>query len=121
MKFFKKCCSKNISNSVSVLQIKAKDIAQELNFNDFQVSNDWLEAFCLRNNINFHILSGESASADSNAANDWKSKLSNISKEYPVESLFNVDEKCFFFFFFKKKSQLPTKSFVFENEKCFAD
>ena len=111
--FFKLCRSKNIPVSGPMLQAKAKDITNELGISEFNASNGWLESFRSRNNINFRSLCGESASADCNAAEDCKAKLTEFVKDYPPENQFNADETGLFF------RQLPTKSLVSKNEKCF--
>lgn len=49
---------------------------------EFNACNRWLESFRSSNNINFHTLWNESASADANdAAEDWKAKLTEILKD----------------------------------------
>lgn len=50
-----------------------------------------LEGFCLRNNIKICVLCSESASADSNMAEYWKTGLREILKGYSSENQSNVD------------------------------
>lgn len=79
-----------------MLRIKAKKITNELWINDFQFCNGCLAVFPIRNNLKFCVLCSESASADSNVTEDWKTKLSEIFKEYSAENPFNADETGFF-------------------------
>jgi hypothetical protein len=92
------------------IQSKAKEIAQRLQIENFQASNGWLESFKARHNINFRSLSGESAGADLEAAEDWKSKLNQVASEYPPENQFNADETGLFY------RQMPRKSLVQKGE-----
>jgi hypothetical protein len=70
----------------SMLLSKAKEITQRLHIENFQASNGWLESFRARHEINFRSLSGESAGADLEAAEDWKSKLNQVVSECPLEN-----------------------------------
>jgi hypothetical protein len=102
----------DIPVTAPMLQSKAKEIAQRLNTENFQASNGWLESFRARHNINFRSLSGESAGVDSEAAENWKSKLNLVVSEYPPENQFNADETGLFY------RQMPRKSLFHEGGKC---
>lgn len=61
-----------------MLQEKSKQIAEMHGF-DFKGSNGWLEKFRKRNN--FKSVSGEAASVDEEAVDNWKAKIpENYSK-----------------------------------------
>jgi hypothetical protein len=53
-----------------MLRTKAKEIAQRLEVENFQALNGWLESFRTSHNINFKLLSGESAAVDMEAVED---------------------------------------------------
>jgi hypothetical protein len=82
----------NIPVTGPTLQAKAREITQRLHAEHFQVSNGWLELLRTRHNINFRFLSGESAAVDIAVVEDWKSKLHQVIKEYPLSDQFNADE-----------------------------
>jgi hypothetical protein len=59
LQFFLKGRAMNIPIAGSILQTKAKEIAQRLHIENFQASNVWLESCRTRHNINFQFISGE--------------------------------------------------------------
>ena len=63
-----------------MLQEKARDFANlPLQILDnFQTNNRWLEKFKVRHEIQQHVLCGESADVDIEAANAWKSRITQI-------------------------------------------
>ncbi|XP_021928999.1 tigger transposable element-derived protein 6-like [Zootermopsis nevadensis] len=94
------------------MEEKAREIATRLHTEDFSASNGWLDRFRKRNNISLHVLSGESASADLQAAEDWKRKLPSLLLGYAEEDIFNADESGLFY------RQHPTRSLIERRETC---
>jgi hypothetical protein len=91
LQYFLKCRGMNIPVTGPMFQAKARETAQRLHVEIFQVSNGWLEPFRTGHNINFRFLSGESAAVDMAAVEDWKSKLHQVINEYPRSNQFNAD------------------------------
>ncbi|XP_021934281.1 tigger transposable element-derived protein 6-like [Zootermopsis nevadensis] len=112
LEFFRCCRAKNIPISGTLLQEKAREIATRLHTEDFSASNGWLDRFRKRNNISLHVLSGESASADLQAAEDWKRKLPSLLLGYAEEDISNADETGLFY------RQLPTRSLIEMRDTC---
>jgi len=112
LEFFIKCRAQNIPVTSPMLQAKAEEIASSFQIEKFSASNDWLEAFRHRNNINFRALCGEFANFDKEATDDWKRHLAALVEGYAIEDQFNADETTVFYW------QLPRKSMVFKGESC---
>ena len=62
--WFRKVRALNIPISGPILQDVAKQLAQELNVDNFSASNSWLDCLKKRNAIVFQVLSGEAASSE---------------------------------------------------------
>ena len=89
-----------------LIQEAAKNFALKLGKTSFTASNGWLECFKQRHQIVSRILSGESLSADANAAVNFISQLKAICEGYEPENIFNADETALFF------RALPNRSLV---------
>ena len=103
LEFFIKCRAQNIPVTGPMSQAKAAEIASSVQTEIFSASNGWLEAFRLRNNINFRALCGESTNVDKEASDDWKRRLAAVVEGYAIEDQFNADETAVFY------RQLPRK------------
>lgn len=66
IKWFKNVRSNNIFVSGNILKEKALEIANELNVENFNASNGWIERFKERHGLSFKKICGESAIVDKN-------------------------------------------------------
>ena len=106
--------SMNIPISGTLLAEKAKVFASALGFNDFRASNGFIDRFKKRHGIKSHLISGEAAAADINAANAWIDKtLPGLLQRYAPEDIYNADESGLFY------EGLPNKTLAYKGEKCF--
>ena len=83
--------------SGSLIQEHALLIAKEQGLHDFKASNGWLASFRKHRNIQFKILSGESAGVNPETVSTWKQNLGNAIDEYFADDIFNVDETGLFY------------------------
>lgn len=90
--------AQNVPISGAILQQKAIDFACILGHDDFKASNSWLQGFKSRHGVVGKVVSGESASADSDAAASWVAKkLPGIFSHYEAADIYNADETALFF------------------------
>lgn len=121
--WFKKLRSIDIPLSGPMVQQTALTIAEDLRKEmirngkqeqsenwKFSASNGWLESFRKAHQLSFKKLCGESASADTAAAEDFHKKIPEICKDYPPKDRFNVDETALLF------RALPDKSLVEKHQ-----
>ena len=112
-RWFKQARAMSANVSGNILMEKAKDIAREMNLEDFTPSTGWLDRFKKRRGIAFRAVCGESASVDSSQTDEWLSKaLPELLKEYGPDDVFNADETGLFF------RCLPDKTLAIKGEKC---
>ncbi len=104
--------AKNIPVSGPLLLNKAKQIADALGHPEFAASNGWLHSFKKRHDISWRKLSGEAASTDLDAVNNWLSTVPFICSGYKKEDIFNADETGVFF------QALPNRSLVGRLEEA---
>lgn len=98
--------------SGTLLQAKAKEIAESLNVNEFKASNGWLSSFKRRHDLTFGAISGEAGDVNSDVVADWMRKLPEIIRGYELKDIANCDETALFF------RALPQKTLHFKGEKC---
>ena len=121
--WFKKLRSIDIPLSGPMVQQTALTIAEDLRKEmirngkqeqsenwKFSASNGWLKSFRKAHQLSFKKLCGESASADTAAAEDFHKKIPEICKDYPPKDRFNVDETALLF------RALPDKSLVEKHQ-----
>ena len=80
-----------------ILQEKALQFAKHLGSTEFRGSNGWLEAFRKRNNIAFHVKSGEKADADIAVVEDWEKNFATLVEGHNPCDIFTMDETGLFF------------------------
>lgn len=78
-----------------------------------QCSNMWLRKFCLRNNLKFGNLSGESNDVDTNTVDQYRVNIQPLMRLYCDDQIFNVDETSLFY------KLLPSKSYFFSKTEHF--
>lgn len=113
VRWLKHARAQNVPISSVTLKEKAKEIAEELNIEDFGASNGWLERFKVRHCLSFKTICGEAAAVDVDAVDDWKnSVLKEILSRFDASNVFNLDETGLFY------RLLPDKTLSFKGEKC---
>ncbi|GBN22456.1 hypothetical protein AVEN_212686-1, partial [Araneus ventricosus] len=85
LEWFKTVRAKKIPVSGSMIQHKAKELADALLIENFPASNGWLDRFRIRNNITFQSLCGEAADVDPSLCEDWQERLPLLLAGYDDE------------------------------------
>ena len=79
--------SQNVPLSEAVIFVK------ELNTENFQVSDGWLQRWKERNNISFKTIFGESKSVTPELVNAWsETSLPTLFSNYDLKDIYKVDE-----------------------------
>uniref|UniRef100_A0A1E1XKZ6 Putative tick transposon n=1 Tax=Amblyomma sculptum TaxID=1581419 RepID=A0A1E1XKZ6_AMBSC len=105
--------ARNVPISGAILQQKAKDFACILGHDDFKASNGWLQGFKSRHGVVGRVISGESASADSDAAASWVAdKLPGILSRFEAAEVYNADETALFY------QMLPGRTLALKGDDC---
>ncbi|GBN08461.1 Tigger transposable element-derived protein 6 [Araneus ventricosus] len=112
LEWFKTVRAKKILVSGSMIQHKAKELADALGIENFSARNGWLDRFRIRNNITFRSLSDEAAYLDPGSCEDWQKRLQLLLAGYDDEDIFNMDETALFF------RALPNKSMIQKYEEA---
>lgn len=108
---------KRVPLSSRIIQEKAKRLFESLNTNEetvsFQASKGWFENFKKRFSLHNVKITGESASADHEAANRYPTELKQLieSKGYHPDQVFNADETGLFW------KRMPARTFVSQTER----
>ncbi|GBO40376.1 Tigger transposable element-derived protein 4 [Araneus ventricosus] len=112
LEWFKTVRAKKIPVSGSMIQHKAKELADALGIENFSASNGWLDRSRIRNNITFRSLSDEAAYLDPGLYEDWQKRLPLLLAGHDNEDIFNMDETALFF------RALPNKSVIQKSEEA---
>ena len=112
-KWFLSARNSNIPISGQILKEKATQYARELEIENFQASNGWIERWKARYGISFKTVSGEMASCTPEMTASWsETLLPTILSQYKLEDIYNADEFGLFY------QALPSKSLHLKSEKC---
>lgn len=112
VQWLKQCRDKNLPISGPTLQEKATEFAKQLGKPNFRASNGWLQNFKKRNDVVFKKVTGESASVNDEVCTQWCEKLSELTKDYNPEDIFNADETGLYY------QCLPDKTLTFKGDAC---
>ena len=117
LKFIQSANATKVPINGPVIQVFAKETANEMNLNGFKASNGWLEKFLKRNSIKFSTISGESADVSQEVVDEWTSGLSALTEGFDPKDVFNFDESALFYKIMPKKSYLTKNSDQFGGKK----
>lgn len=109
----------NCPLSMAVIKTKAKSLYEDLSINNenvlipFAASDGWFFRFKNRNALHTIKMTGEAASADTVAAEEFIIKLKNIidGEGYLPEQVFNIDETGLYW------KRMPNRTYIAEEEK----
>nr|XP_026484223.1 tigger transposable element-derived protein 4-like [Vanessa tameamea] len=112
LKWFKYQRTNNVPINGPILQQKANDFAQRF-VEDFVCSSSWIQRFRARYGIVGGKMSGEAASVDKGAVEDWMTqKWPTLCEGYTPDDIFNADETDFFY------NLTPDRTLKFKGENC---
>ena len=82
--------------SAAFIQSSALKFAEHIGEKNFKASNGWLQKLKKKYNIKHVMISGESASADQDGANNFVNHIEEITEGYQDDEIFNLDETGLF-------------------------
>lgn len=110
--WFARARSQNIPISGPLIKAKAKEVANDLEYQNFSASDGWLNKWRRRHNISFKCISGESADVIQEDVDQFLEKLPGMLLGYKPEDIYNADESGLYF------KALPDKTLTLKGEKC---
>ena len=84
----------------------------ELNLDDFQASQGWLQSWLKREGLSWSLLCGEGGSVSQEVVDDYSRRIPLITEGYKPEDIFNMDESGLFY------RTLPHRSYILKGTKC---
>ncbi len=95
-KWYSIATARNIYPSGPQLCEKAKQIVDQLNFEDFKASNGWFDRWKKWYDIHKMKINGESGDVPGETVDSWKEKIPELVGGYYAEDILNLDEAgCF--------------------------
>ena len=86
----------NIPIIGSMNQEEAKEIANQLQIDDFKASNGWLQKWKNYYNIANFTISGEESDVNEETVNSCAERLRELTRGYELKDIWNLDETAFF-------------------------
>eukprot|EP00477_Mikrocytos_mackini_P001395 GAHX01001498.1.p1 GENE.GAHX01001498.1~~GAHX01001498.1.p1 ORF type:complete len:559 (-),score=75.29 GAHX01001498.1:51-1727(-) len=95
--FFKELQNSGLPINGNILKFKARDLANELEVENFNATPGWFEGFKSRFGLRRIRICGEAASVDENIVENWKNEvLPELIRDYMPRDIYNVDESAFY-------------------------
>ena len=110
--WFQMARARGVPLNGQIIQEKAIQYSQEIGDHEFKASEGWLNSFRLRHQISEKVISGESSSANTATAEQWKSTLRELMDGYEHKDIFNVDETGYFY------RSLPDRTLATKRDEC---
>jgi len=99
------CEKYGVPVNIGMIKSAALNFAKKRKQIQFKASNGWFGRLCDRFGLRSRVIQGEELSADIDAAKLFQANYHDITKDYEVRNIFNVDETGLFF------KMLPDKTF----------
>ena len=94
--YIKQLLDKGISCSDSIIKNKAKDYGENFfHITNYSYSDGWLANFKQRYSLSKQEKHGESGSVDFNTIKVGRNQIKNITKEFKLSDIYNMDETAF--------------------------
>ncbi|XP_012554215.1 tigger transposable element-derived protein 4-like [Hydra vulgaris] len=103
-------CSRDVTVSALILEIKAMEFAERMNVTNFHASDGWLDSCKKQYNISFKTVSGETNACTSEVVVPWEEiTLPTILSKYKFNQI-HIADKFDLFYWLE-----PNKSLHFKN------
>lgn len=110
--FITDCNVSGLPINESLLEEEAKNYCLKNNINDFKASHGYFCKFYNREAVSIKHIHGDASNVDHELAEDWKSKLNDLTNAYAPKDVFNVDELGLFF------QLIPSKTLTVKGNNC---
>ena len=97
--------SRNVAIGGDHLRAAARDLAAEMDLDDFKASKGWMDGFKNRKGLTFRYIQGEAKSVNLETVDAWKSTiLTKLLEDYEPDCIYNADETGLFWKMQAKRS-----------------